>query len=205
MALLQRHPETDVIISDDGLQHLALGRDIEICVFDDRGVGNGWLLPAGPLREPWPRPVDLVLHTGRHPAFAGHAARRALADYALASDGSRIHLDRLAQQERPLMAVAGTAQPQAFFDMLRERGLPLALTVARPDHDDFAQWQRPQNNDYIVLCTEKDALKLWQRDPDVLSVPLEFTPEPAFFTALDQLLAQVRQARLSSPHGHPTA
>src|SRR5512139_1410138 len=58
-ALLQAYPQTDVLVSDDGLQHYALARDIEICVFDDRGAGNGLLLPAGPLREPWPRYVDL--------------------------------------------------------------------------------------------------------------------------------------------------
>ncbi|MFN4003082.1 MAG: tetraacyldisaccharide 4'-kinase [Hylemonella sp.] len=204
-ALLERHPETDVIVSDDGLQHLALARDIEICVFDDRGTGNGWLLPAGPLREPWPRPVDLVLHTGRQPAFAGYTAQRALADHAVTHDGRRIGLDVLARQQRPLLAVAGTAQPQAFFAMLRERGLPLARTVARPDHDDFTDWQRPRERDYLVLCTEKDALKLWPRHPDALAVPLAFTPEPAFFNALDALLARVRRGRLSSAHGHPTA
>lgn len=205
-ALLAQHPQTDIIISDDGLQHLALGRDIEICVFDDRGVGNGWLLPAGPLREPWPRPVDLVLHTGRQPAFAGYRAQRALADHALRRDGSRVGLHELARQPRPLLAVAGTAQPQAFFDMLRERGLPLAGTVARPDHDDFERWQRPRERDYLLLCTEKDALKLWQRHPDALAVPLRFVPEPAFFAALDALLAaRARPARLSSGHGQPTA
>jgi len=74
-ALLARHPATQVIVSDDGLQHLALARDVEICVFDDRGVGNGWRLPAGPLREQWPRPCDLVLHSGEHPAFEGFATR----------------------------------------------------------------------------------------------------------------------------------
>ena len=54
-ALLQQHPQTQLLICDDGLQHLALPRDGEICVMDERGIGNGWLLPAGPLREPWPR------------------------------------------------------------------------------------------------------------------------------------------------------
>jgi tetraacyldisaccharide 4'-kinase len=204
-ALLRRHPDTDVIISDDGLQHLALARDIEICVFDDRGVGNGWLLPAGPLREPWPRPVDLVLHTGRQPAFAGYRSQRALDAQALRRDGSRIPLTELARDGRALLAVAGTAQPQAFFEMLREQGLPLAQTVALTDHADFADWQRLPPDDWIVLCTEKDALKLWQRQPDALAVPLLFAPEPAFFAALDQRLAQARQARLSSPHGHPIA
>ena len=52
--LLQRHPEVDLLLSDDGLQHLRLARDVEVIVFDERGAGNGWLLPAGPLREPVP-------------------------------------------------------------------------------------------------------------------------------------------------------
>jgi tetraacyldisaccharide 4'-kinase len=79
-ALLARYPATQVIVSDDGLQHLALGRDIEICVFDDRGIGNGWRLPAGPLREAWPRRCDLILHSGERPAFAGgYSASRSLA------------------------------------------------------------------------------------------------------------------------------
>ena len=60
-ALRQAHPRINLIVCDDGLQHLALARDVEICVFNDEGVGNGWLLPAGPLREPWPRRVDCVL------------------------------------------------------------------------------------------------------------------------------------------------
>ncbi len=204
-ALLQAYPQTDVLISDDGLQHYALARDLEICVFDDRGVGNGFLLPAGPLREPWPRYVDLVLHTGARPAFTGYTARRALAAQAVRADGSRVDLAGLARDGRPLLAVAGTARPQAFFDMLQTLGLPLSLTVARPDHDDYASWQRPRNRDYTLLCTEKDALKLWRRHPDALAVPLEFTPEPGFFGALDRLLADAVSARLSSPHGHPTA
>jgi len=203
-ALLQAHPDTDVIVSDDGLQHLALARDIEICVFDDRGVGNGLLLPAGPLREPWPRYVDLVLHTGSRPAFTGYISQRALAPQAVRSDGSRVSLLSLTLDGRPLLAVAGTARPQAFFDMLQTLGLPLSLTIARPDHDDYARWQRPRDRDYTLLCTEKDALKLWPLHPDALAVPLEFAPEPAFFDALDRLLADARHARLSSPHGHPT-
>jgi tetraacyldisaccharide 4'-kinase len=203
-ALLQAYPQTDVLVSDDGLQHLALARDIEICVFDDRGVGNGLLLPAGPLREPWPRYVDLVLHTGSRPAFTGYTARRALAAQAVRSDGGRVDLATLSSNGRPLLAVAGTARPQAFFEMLQALGLPLSLTIALPDHDDYAHWQRPQDRDYTLLCTEKDALKLWRRHPDALAVPLEFTPEPAFFAALDRLLDDAMRTRLSSPHGHPT-
>src|SRR5690606_24360938 len=70
-ALLAAHPRTDILVCDDGLQHLALARDLEVCVFNDEGAGNGWLLPAGPLREPWPRRVDWVLHAG--PAPGGSA------------------------------------------------------------------------------------------------------------------------------------
>ena len=134
-ALLRAHPGTQVILSDDGLQHLALGRDIEICVFDDRGTGNGWLLPAGPLREPWPRPVDLVVHSGSQPAFAGWRARRSLAHDAVRADGGTAALSALAGI--PLTAVAGIAQPGAFFAMLREQGLLLDRELALPDHSNF--------------------------------------------------------------------
>ena len=197
-ALLARHPATQVIVSDDGLQHLALARDIEICVFDDRGVGNGWLLPAGPLREHWPRACDLVLHTGIRPAFAGHVAQRSLAADAVASDGLRTPLTTLAAD--PVTALAAIARPEAFFGMLRERGLTLAQTIALPDHHDFDGWQRPADVGLRLLCTEKDAVKLWRHAPDALAVPLVFTPEPAFFAALDAKLA-----KLSSPDGYQAA
>lgn len=191
-ALLARHPETRVIVSDDGLQHLALGRDVEICVFDDRGVGNGWLLPAGPLREAWPRPCDLVLHTGAHPAFAGFGARRELADHALRADGSSLPLASLTG--RDIVAVAAIARPEAFFEMLRARGVVPRQCIALPDHDDFGRWQPPADPDTVVLCTEKDAVKLWRKTPEALAVPLHFEPEPAFLAALD--------AKLSSLDGH---
>jgi len=194
-ALLARHPATQVIVSDDGLQHLALGRDVEICVFDDRGVGNGWLLPAGLLREPWPRRCDVVLHTGDRPAFAGFQARRTLADHALRHDGSRVPLASLAG--RQLVAVAAIAKPEAFFQMLRARGLALTQSIALPDHDDFSHWHPPADAGQVLLCTEKDAVKLWRRTPAALAVPLVFEPEPAFFAALD--------AKLSSNDGHQAA
>jgi tetraacyldisaccharide 4'-kinase len=191
--LLARHPDVRVIVSDDGLQHLAMARDVEICVFDDRGIGNGWLLPAGPLREPWPRPCDLVLHTGAHPAFAGFTSRRALEGHALKRDGSRIPLDALAG--RKLAAVAAIAKPEAFFQMLRERAVPLTQCIGLPDHFDFEDWKPPEG--CTLLCTEKDAVKLWQTMPEALAVPLAFEPEPAFFAALD--------AKLSSLDGYQAA
>lgn len=189
-ALLARHPATQVIVSDDGLQHLALARDVEICVFDDRGVGNGWRLPAGPLREQWPRPCDLVLHSGGHPAFeGGYTATRALAQDAVASDGKRTPLDSLAGSAA--IALAAIARPEAFFDMLRARGLTLAETIALPDHFDFGSWQRPSGLERPLLCTEKDAVKLWRHAPDALAVPLHFAPEPQFFAALDAKLSSL--------------
>lgn len=202
--LLAAHPDVQLIVSDDGLQHLALQRDVEICVFDDRGVGNGLRLPAGPLREAWPRPCDLVLHTGARPALSaipGFTARRALADAALRHDGATVPLSELAAR-RDLVALAGIAQPQNFFDMLRARGIAPAQCIALPDHHDFSGpplWP----TDAPLLCTEKDAAKLWRVAPQALAVPLRFTPEPAFFAALDARLREV--ARLSSAHGHQAA
>jgi tetraacyldisaccharide 4'-kinase len=215
-ALLAAYPQTQLIVCDDGLQHYALQRDVEIAVFDERGVGNGWLLPAGPLREPWParlrrgvraggRGIDLVLHTGEQAAltgFPGFGSTRRLADHALRADGSRVALESLAG--RPLLALAGIAKPEAFFAMLRARGLVLTETRALPDHYSFDSYPRPQDKGYTVICTEKDAVKLFPRQADVLAVPLVFSPEPAFFTALDALLDPLLSP-LPSSHGHQTA
>lgn len=204
--LLAAHPETDVIVCDDGLQHYALARDIEIGVFDDRGIGNGFLLPAGLLREPWPRALDLVLHTGTRPAFAGFTSKRGLARHGVNADGSRVELQTLAASAHPpVLALAAIAQPQAFFAMLRAQGVPIARTQALPDHYDFANWVRPAEQNYRIICTEKDAVKLWARHPDALAVPLEFSPEPAFFTALDALFDAAQARPLSSAHGHTTS
>ena len=200
-ALLNAYPDTQIIVSDDGLQHLALARDVELCVFDDRGAGNGFLLPAGLLREPWPRrplPAKLgspdfwVLHSGEHPAFAGlHVARR-LADFALRADGSRLPLAELAASGLPLLALAGIAQPQRFFDQLRECGLRLSATQALSDHHSFKDWTAPPG--VQIVCTEKDAVKLWPRFPQALAVPLiiELPPE-----LVDRVESRVR-AKLSS-------
>lgn len=208
-ALLAAYPATDVVVCDDGLQHYALARDIEIAVFDDRGVGNGWLLPAGPLREPWPerqrQGLDLVLHTGQQPAFEGFTSRRQLAEHAVAADGRRVALAELRGQ--PLVALAGIASPDAFFTMLRARGLTLDVTLPLPDHHDFAPDALSAYAGRTVLCTEKDAIKLFalpdQSELRLLAVPLEFSPEPAFFAALDTLLNPLFSA-LPSRHGHQT-
>ena len=205
-SLLARYPDTQILVCDDGLQHLGLQRDLEICVFDDRCIGNGLLLPAGHLREPWPRAVDMVLHTGARPAFAGFKSQRALARQALRADGGQIALTELMRSGKPLLAVAAIAKPDEFFGMLRAEGLTLASTVALPDHHAFDNWVRHEYEGYTVICTEKDAVKLWQKQPDALAIPLLFTPEPAFLAQFDALLSVLLAAQpkptLSSPHGH---
>lgn len=210
-ALLQAHPATQVIVCDDGLQHYALRRDLEVCVLDDRGLGNGWLLPSGPLREPWPRRALacagqsdvrlLVLHTGAAPAFAGYRAHRHLAPFALTHDGQRIALAGL---QGPLLALAGIAKPHEFFAALRATGLVLNHTLALPDHCDFSGFDLAAVRQHQVLCTEKDAVKLWKYLPTALAVPLQQTLEPAFVGALDTLLDSALHTPLSSSHGHQT-
>jgi tetraacyldisaccharide 4'-kinase len=209
-ALLAAYPDTSVVLCDDGLQHYALARDIEIAAFDDRGIGNGWLLPAGPLREPWPerlrRGVDFVVHTGQKPAFAGFSSGRRLADHAVDAHGNRTALNTL--KDRPVTALAAIADPEAFFTMLRRQGLTLHQTLALPDHHDFKDFDFAALAGQTVLCTEKDAVKLFSR-PDcantkLLAVPLEFSPEPAFFAAFDASLAPII-SQLPSRHGHQTS
>ena len=199
-ALLVQHPATDVLVCDDGLQHWPLARDIDICVFNDQGIGNGFLLPAGPLREHWPRTVDLVVYSAKAPEALppgtpapAFALQRQLATHAVRQDGTRVALSALRQQ--PLLAVAAIARPDDFFTMLRAHGLTLADTQALPDHFDFDSWQRTPEKGYTLICTEKDAVKLWRHHPDALAVPLQVQIAPGFFTALDALL----QRPLSSP------
>ena len=226
-ALLAKYPQTQVIVCDDGLQHHALHRDLEICVFDDRGIGNGFLLPAGPLREPWPRsstsgepwprssesgepwprssnssepwprPASLVLHTGPHPAFtSGFRATRTLATHAVRSDGSTAPLAGLRGQ--PLAAVAAIANPAQFFDMLRNEGLTLAHTEALPDHYTFNSWLCSWDGGCSLICTEKDAVKLWRTHPHALAVPLVLTIDAEIFSAVD---AAIRLPP-AAPPGH---
>ena len=203
-ALLAHHPDTQLILCDDGLQHSALYRDFEVCVFDDRGLGNGFLLPAGPLREPWPRPVDLVLHTGAQPAFAGHHAQRYLAPFALRQDGASVPLATMTGAGPPLLALAAIAQPEQFFAMLRRSGLPLAQTLALPDHYDFDSFNPNDYKGYRLICTEKDAVKLWPLAPAALAVPLQLILPAAALAQVDGWVARCLAAQLSLAHGHTT-
>ena len=200
--LLRRHPTVDVIVCDDGLQHLALAPDVAVIVFDERGAGNGWLLPAGPLREPMPKTLaahQLVVYNADLPSTAlpgfmairrlGGAVR--LAGWWAGEAPSMRVLQSL--RERPMLAAAGMARPQRFFDMLRMAGLqvtPLPL----PDHHDFTELPWPADTADVVV-TEKDAVKL---KPDAVGrtrvwvAPLDFEPEAAYGAAL---VARLRARR----------
>ena len=210
--LLAKYPATNIIISDDGLQHHALHHDVAITVLDDRGMGNGWLLPAGPLREKIRKTRlreqnNMVLHTGNHPVKIAttapqFTAKRSLAQKARRHDGGRVNLADLNEMatsaNKPLLALAGIANPESFFVMLRELGLQLSKTIALPDHYSFDSVLGNEYAGYSLICTDKDAVKLWQSAPHALAVGLEFVPEPAFFTQVDTLLAALKSSTSSS-------
>ena len=166
-ALLRAHPAVNIVVADDGLQHLRLARDAQLIVFDERGAGNGWLLPAGPLREPMPRSVpagSLVLYNTAAPStpWPGTLARRslagvtALADWWQGATPDAGLIDRL--RGRPLLAAAGVARPGRFFALLREAGLQID-ELALPDHHPMDPLPWPAGARDVVI-TEKDAVKL---------------------------------------------
>jgi tetraacyldisaccharide 4'-kinase len=212
-ALLSLHRDVQVLVCDDGLQHWPLARDLELCVFDERGGGNGHLLPAGPLREVWPRKAlrhastghdvpCLVLKTSGEAGPNEFAVQRSLADYAIQADGTQRSL--ASWWDTPVQALAGIAKPDKFFNMLREQGLNVAHTQALPDHADL-QDLHIDTAQGDLLCTEKDAVKLWLQHPQAWAVPLQTTLPQELLAAIDAHLAAAQNAKLSSPHGHQTA
>ncbi len=165
-ALLAAHPEIDVVLADDGLQHFALARDVELVVVDERLWGNGWLLPAGPLREPPGRRCDAMLGAESALARLPAAGRRFVLERRLGelhhpAGGERLSAEAFARQlaGRPLAAAAGIGNPGQFFAMLRGAGLA-PRTVALPDHrplDPAALDALPA--DAPIIVTAKDAIK----------------------------------------------
>ncbi len=166
-ALLAAHPEVDVLVADDGLQHPALARDLALWVFDERGAGNGALLPAGPLRQRLPVQLPArtwVLYNAatRTTPLPGALATRALAGAVALAEwhrGAAMEPAALrALRGRPVHAMAGIAAPERFFGMLRDAGLDI-VAQPLPDHAplDPPPWP-PGTPD--LLCTEKDAAKL---------------------------------------------
>jgi tetraacyldisaccharide 4'-kinase len=208
------HPSCDVLVSDDGLQHRPLARDVEIAVIHQRGLGNGWLLPAGPLRDPPNRlqDVDAVVFNGQmqpvrifSPFFklttslqeafclSKPAARTSLSDLAKAQAHGRMRL----------LAACGIGTPERFFEMLVEHGLKFE-TLALPDHYSFQRNPFPPDGVERILITEKDAVKcradrVLSRDARLWVVPLR--------ASLDLRLIDLIEARLhQAEHGTcPTA
>lgn len=155
--LLAGENKIDVVVCDDGLQHYRLGRDVEIAVIDgERGFGNGWLLPAGPLREPRARLRDVSATVYNGGEREGQRMRLIAGEPCSLCDGMRRPWNTFA--ERPVHAVAGIAYPERFFKMLR--GLGLQVTAHPfPDHYQFRAQDVCFEDDYAVLMTEKDAVK----------------------------------------------
>jgi tetraacyldisaccharide 4'-kinase len=150
----------DVVLADDGLQHYRLQRDIEICVIDgNRRFGNGWLLPAGPLREPVERldDVDFRVCNGGV-ARTGEVAMRLFGDTALPLTGVRAPLALESLAGKRVHAVAGIGYPRRFFDSLRAQRIQV-IEHAFPDHHAFTRRELDFGDDLAVLMTSKDAVK----------------------------------------------
>jgi len=158
-ALVASHA-LDVIVTDDGLQHYALQRDIEVVVIDGvRRFGNGWWLPAGPMRERAARlrSVDAVITNGGT-AMTGEIAM--VLDAGLAVNiltGERCEVTAL----QNIVAMAGIGHPPRFFTTLKNLGVIAQAEIAFTDHQDYqpAQLKRLTTGSQILLMTEKDAVK----------------------------------------------
>ena len=166
-ALLAAHPQCDVLLCDDGLQHYALARDVEIAVVDaSRGLGNGLLMPAGPLREPESRldEVDAVVHlvsgdAPKEPEGDGRStymthvplAWRNVRNASQSADAARF-------QGEGVHAIAGIGNPRRFFATLRAQGIS-PVEHAFPDHHGFAAKDLDFPGARAILMTQKDAVK----------------------------------------------
>jgi tetraacyldisaccharide 4'-kinase len=194
--LLAASGEVDVLVADDGLQHYALERDVEIVMIDGRrGLGNGHLLPAGPLREPAARAGESTFRvvTGSDAADATAWPMSLLLDDARSLvDGTARPLDMLAGSS--VHAVAGIADPSRFFEALRKRGI-LVTPHAFADHHPFADADFRFDDDAPLLMTEKDAVKCAAfARPNWYAVPLRAVLPQAF---IDQVDARLRAAQES--------
>jgi len=201
--LLGRHPEIDVLVADDGLQHYALARTVEVAVFDARGAGNGRLLPAGPLREPIGRlatvdavvfneaphgaaQLGLALLVPSPPAFRMELT--ALDATQLVDPSRKVPLSQL--QDQTLLAAAGIGAPERFFAMLARAGLRCAQ-LPLPDHFDYRIDPFRGRSEQMILITEKDAVKCRHlNDARLWVVPVEAILEEKFVSfVLEKLRA----------------
>ena len=207
-ALLAAHPQVNVIVSDDGLQHYALARDIEIAVFDERGAGNGQLLPAGPLREPLSRATGLtalvhnasgmhVADNGLHQRFTAMYAMKLLPQPCcrLIDPAQTCTLEQLAARvAQPgaggsIAAIAGIGHPERFFATLRAAGLAPAQ-YPFSDHHRFTRADLTSISASTLIMTEKDALKCSAlNDARIWVLPVTARLDAAFY---DLILERLR-------------
>lgn len=162
-AYLTNELECELIICDDGLQHYALHRNVEIVVMDDRKVGSGYLLPMGPLREGQWRlgTVDALVHNSRSmPTFDSAVSPQFLMTLVpgdFTSVSNRMKTTTVEEiRKLPCSAIAGIGSPQRFFSQLREMGIDLTVTHPLADHHAISSSDIPDGR---VLMTEKDAVK----------------------------------------------
>ena len=193
----------DLVIADDGLQHLRLGRRVEIEVQDARGLGNGFVMPAGPLREPVPaRPADFLIVHGREAGEGEVPMRLNLGEARRAGQGSALPVGThaapadIAPSSRPLAsfigtpvhAVAGIGDPSRFFRALRDAGLA-PVEHPFPDHHAFVAEDFAALTGAPILMTGKDAVKCRALDlPDAWEVPVRALLPEAAIDAIDHLL-----------------
>lgn len=182
------HTDVDIVVCDDGLQHYALARDIEIVVVDgERRFGNGWRLPAGPLRESVGRldTVDMVICNGQ-PAGGEFALRLRRPCLRPLLGGECRSLDSLAG--RAVHAVAGIGNPQRFFAMLERFDLDVDAHPF-PDHHAFTATDVQFNDTLPVLMTAKDGVKCRRfARPHHWVVEVDAQPDAAFVHRLNQTL-----------------
>jgi tetraacyldisaccharide 4'-kinase len=204
----------DVIVSDDGLQHLRLARDCAIVVIDGtRGFGNGRMLPAGPLREPVSHVADadviVINGVAEHSSLrrvssieAGPIEARALQMTLLPGDAVRLDgreppRPLEAFRGRSVHAVAGIGNPARFFRDLRARGLDV-IEHAFPDHHPYTAQELSFGDDLPVLMTEKDAVKCASfADPRLWSIPTTATfSEAQARELLDHVMRKIESRRV---------
>lgn len=195
----------NVVVCDDGLQHYRLARDIEIEVIDGRRrYGNGLLLPAGPLREPVERGLvcDFRVLNLAEETSNGDLAVDSVGEWGMRlQPGHAVALLGMRQRRlesfrgRRVHAVAGTGDPERFFDMLRRRGIAV-VPHAFADHHRYGEEDFRFGSDLPVLMTEKDAVKcLPFANEQFFSVPVDARLPEAFWAALLDRLRSVRGGR----------
>lgn len=199
-ARLLEDQNCDVLVSDDGLQHYRLGRDIEIAVVDgQRGLGNGWRLPVGPLREPKARlkTVDWVVVNSPAENFV----LPGLADlFYVPMQINAENLINLQSGEKvraaefgpsSVNAVAGIGNPQRFHTTLVQMGIAADLHTF-PDHHTFTAGDLQFANGLPVVMTEKDAVKCREfAQPNWFYVPIKANLPDSFWLALQQKLERI--------------